>query len=132
MFDFFRDIALEAIGKDSTEEERKRKEKREQERKKYFIFSRSTKTVVFVFGALYLFMGGISLFANAQITKSIVGISANASAFAYLKYAILSAVDIAAIICLLTKKKKAEIVALVLVIIFMIIMYVSSTAILFF
>lgn len=129
MFDFFRDMALEAMGKDSVEEERKRKEKRELERKKYCIFSRNTRIVIFAFGILYLVMGGTSLFASRQ---SMVGVTVGIGVFKYIKYAFLSAIDVAAMVCLLTGKKKAEIAALVLVIIFVVFMYVSSMMVAYF
>ena len=117
MFDFFRDMALEARGLDSEAAEKERKEKREQKRKDRFVFSGSAKGIVFFFGILYFVVGGFQM----SVIKGQENIL-----FPVLKFLFLSAVDIAALVCLLLRKKKAEIAALVLVIIFFVVMYTTT------
>ena len=117
MFDFFRDIALEASGIDSEAAEKERMKKKKIKRDNRFIFSKSVKIIVFIFGILYLILGAMSMATIGQQTNVV---------FKIVKFVFLSAVDISALVCLLTRKKKAEIAALVLVIIFMIVMYTTT------
>lgn len=126
MFDWFRDMALEVTGKNSDKEELKRRPKREQEKKEKSIFSKSTKRTVYVLGILYLIMGGMSLYVSVQIANSTGYSDAGVGAWKYIKYAVLSSIDIAAMVCLLTKKRKMEIAAVVLVVAFIVFMYLSS------
>lgn len=123
MFDWFRDMAMEITGRNSDDEKLKRKSKHEQERKNKIIFSKSTRRMVYILGFLYLIMGGVSLYMTIQI-ESNAGTSMGI--WKYIKYLVLSIIDIAAMICILKKKKKTEIAAFVLVIIFIIFMYISS------
>lgn len=126
MFDWFRDMAMEATGKNSDKEELKRRAKREREKKEKIIFSKSTKRTVYVLGVLYLIMGSMSLYVSVRIANSVGYSGTGVGTWKFVKYAVLSAIDIAAMICLLTKERKAEIAAVVLVIIFMTFMYLSS------
>lgn len=124
MFDFFRDMTLELMGKDSDEEEKKRKEKKEQERRERIIFSKGVKRLIYVFGILYIFMGGFSLVASIQYAK--VTDSAAYGALQTVKFIFLSGVDIAAMICLTKGKKKTEIAGAILVIVFVVCMYLAT------
>lgn len=117
MFDFFRDVVLEARGIDSVAAERERKERTKQRKKDRFIFSRSAKGIVLFFGILYLLIGGFQM----SILKGQENIL-----FPVLKFIFLSVLDIAALICLALHKKKTEVVALVLVIIFIVVMYTTT------
>lgn len=126
MFDWFRDMALEITGNNSYEEELKRKAKHEQERGDKIVFSKSTKCIIYIFGILYLIMGGISLYMSIQIESNMRNSMAGIGAWKYIKYIVLSAIDIAAMICISMKTRKKEIAALVLVIVFVVFMYISS------
>lgn len=114
MFDFFQDIILEASGIDS---DKVRKEREEKKCKDRFIFSGSAKRIVFFLGILYLVVGGFQM----SVLKGQENIL-----FPVLKFIFLSALDIAALVCLLLRKKKAEVVALVLAIIFFVVMYTTT------
>ena len=126
MFDWFRDMAMEVTGKNSDKEELKRRAKREREKKEKIIFFKRTKRTVYVLGVLYLIMGSMSLYVSVRIANSAGYSGTGVGTWKFVKYAVLSAIDIAAMICLLTKERKAEIAAVVLVIIFMTFMYLSS------
>lgn len=126
MFEWFRDMAMEAMGKNSDEEEEKRRVKSEKEKKEKIILSKSTKRIIYVLGTLYLIMGGMSLYVSNQIANSVGYSGTGVETWKFVKYIVLSIIDISAMICLLTKGRKAEIYAIVLVIIFMILMYLSS------
>jgi len=119
MFEFFRDVAIDLMGGDSEEEARKRKEKKEQEKANRIFLSRSTKRVAYVFGILYLLMGGISLFASTLLTGTMQIVPT-------VKFAILSLLDISAMVCLSMRTKKTEIAAIILAVAFMAAMYVTT------
>lgn len=119
MFDFFRDMAIDLAGGNSEEVARKRKEKREEEKANRIFLSRSTKRIIYAFGILYIVMGGISLFASASLTG-------NLQIVPFLKFAILSLIDVAAMVCLTMKTKKTEIAAIVLAVAFVAAMYVTT------
>lgn len=121
MFDFFRDMGLELMGKNSDEEARKRKEKKEQER---IIFSKGVKRLIYIFGILYIVMGGFSLAASIQYAK-VTGY-ATYGVLQTVKFIFLSGVDIAAMVCLMNGKKKTEIAGAILVIIFVVCMYLAT------
>jgi hypothetical protein len=114
MLDFFQDIVLEVRGIDS---EKERKEKKGKKCKDRFIFSESAKRIVFFFGILYFFVGGFQM-SVLKGQKNIV--------FPVMKIIFLSALDIAALVCLLLRKKKAEVAALIFVIIFFVVMYTTT------
>ena len=119
MFDFFRDMAIDLAGGNSEEVARKRKEKREEEKANRIFLSRSTKRIIYAFGILYIVMGGISLFASVSLTG-------NLQIVPFLKFAILSLIDVAAMVCLTMKTKKTEIAAIVLAVAFVAAMYVTT------
>lgn len=119
MFDFFRDMAIDLAGGNSEEVARKRKEKREEEKANRIFLSRSTKRIIYAFGILYIVMGGISLFASTSLTG-------NLQIVPFLKFAILSLIDVAAMVCLTMKTKKTEIAAIVLAVAFVAAMYVTT------
>lgn len=119
MFDFFRDMAIDLAGGNSEEVARKRKEKREEEKANRIFLSRSIKRIIYAFGILYIVMGGISLFASASLTG-------NLQIVPFLKFAILSLIDVAAMVCLTMKTKKTEIAAIVLAVAFVAAMYVTT------
>ena len=119
MFDFFRDMAIDLAGGNSEEVARKRKEKREEEKANRIFLSRSTKRIIYAFGILYIVMGGISLFASSSLTG-------NLQIVPFLKFAILSLIDVAAMVCLTMKTKKTEIAAIVLAVAFVAAMYVTT------
>ena len=119
MFDFFRDMAIDLAGGNSEEVARKRKEKREEEKANRIFLSRSAKRIIYAFGILYIVMGGISLFASASLTG-------NLQIVPFLKFAILSLIDVAAMVCLTMKTKKTEIAAIVLAVAFVAAMYVTT------
>ena len=118
MFDFFRDVAIYLMGGDSEAEVRKRKEKMEQEKANRIFISRSTKQIAYVFGILYIVMGGTSLFASMSLTG-------NLQIVPTVKFVILSLVDIAAMVCLTMRTKKTEIAAIILAVVFLMAMYVT-------
>lgn len=130
MFDWFRDMALGAMGKNSDEEELKRREKKREQEKEKFIFSKNTKWMICAFGILYLIMGGMSLYVSIQIAKSASYSGAGVGVWKYIKYAVLSIIDISAMACLWAKGRKAEIISIVLIILFVILMYMSSVVLL--
>lgn len=117
MFDFFRDIALEMSGIDSKSAQEQREEKKEEKRKNRFIFSRSVKVIVFVFGVLYLVVAGI----NVSIMKQ----SDSMEIASLIRFAVLTICDIAAMVCLVVGNKKAEIIALILILLFLVGQYFS-------
>jgi len=119
MFEFFRDMAIDIMGGDSEEEARKRKEKREEEKANRIFLSKSTKRIAYVFGILYIVMGGISLFTSASLTG-------NLQIVPTVKFAILTLIDIAAMVCLAMMTKKTEIAAIILAVVFMAAMYVTT------
>lgn len=118
MFDFFRDMALELCGVDSENAEKQRKEKREAKRKDRFIFSQSVKVLVYVFGILYLIVGGFTI--------SVAKTNGALNALMILRFVALTLLDVSSIVCLATGKKKAEIVALILIIFFVLIQYFTT------
>ena len=117
MFDFFRDIALEMSGIDSKSAQEQREEKREEKRKNRFIFSKSAKGIVFIFGVFYL----IVVWLNVSVMKQ----SGSFEIASLIRFAVLSICDIAAMVCLVIGKKKAEIIALVLIFLFLVGQYFS-------
>lgn len=117
MFDFFRDIALEISGIDSQEIEQKRRDKKELKKKNKYIFSNSTKGIIYFFGILYFFTGSTSIALSSGSSQMW---------FAVIKFVFLSVIDVAALVCLSMKKKKMEKIALVLIAIFVIVMYSTS------
>ena len=117
MFDFFRDMVLEARGIDSEAAAEQRKGKKEPEHRERFIFSRSTKGIIFILGILYLVMGGMQI----VVMKGQDGI-----ALFMLQFVLLSILDISALVCLLLRNKKAEIAALILVIVFVVMKYLTT------
>lgn len=114
MFEFFRDMAIDLMGGDSEEESRKRKEKEN----RIFLF-KSTKRIAYVFGILYIVMGGISLFTSTSLTG-------NLQIVPTVKFAILSLIDMAAMVCLTMRTKKTEIAAIILAVVFVVGMYVTT------
>lgn len=119
MFEFFRDVAIDLMGGDGEEKARKRREKREQEKANRIYLSKSTKRIVYIFGILYLLMGGISLFASASLTGKMQIVPT-------VKFAILSLLDISAMVCLTMRAKKTEIAAIILAVVFVAAMYVTT------
>ena len=119
MFEFFRDVAIDLMGGDSEEEARKRKEKMEQEKANRIFLSRSTKRIAYVFGILYLVMGGISLFTSTSLTGTLQIVPT-------VKFEILSLIDISAMVCLTMRTKKTEIAAIILAVVFVAAMYVTT------
>ena len=126
MFDFFKDMALELSGTDSDLVREKEKEKLEERRKTKFIFSKTTKVVVYVLGVLYLIMGGFGIYVSLQVGKSAQDVTAGLSILQCVKYGFLSLIDIAAMGCLFSGKRKAEIAALVLIVAFVVLMYSTT------
>lgn len=118
MFDFFRDIALEISGIDSQTIKQNRANKKELEKRKKYIFSNSTKGIIYFLGVLYLIMGGLSIWAIKGSGRHI--------GLAVLKYVFLSIVDVSALICLALRKNKAEIIALILIVTFVVVMYSTT------
>ena len=112
MFDFFRDLYLERIGLDLEKVEEERKKKEEEKRKNRYIFSSKAKKIIIVFGIFYLnisFYGMFTLIKNDKI-----GIF-------FLKFIILSIIDLCGIVNLCINEKKNEVIALICVILFFII-----------
>lgn len=125
MFDWFRDVAFEVMGKNCDEEKIKHIEKKEHEKREKIIFSKGTKRIVYFLGTVYLVMGGVSIYVSNQISKQ-MGIDTRTDFGKYAKYIVLSLIDTTAMLCLMKKNKKTEIVAIILIIMFMILMYLSS------
>lgn len=121
MFDFFRDIVLEAQGIDSSaaakERSEKRKVKKFLKKKERYIFSKGVKVLVYVFGIMYLIIAGLGLLAMKE-----AGIL---NVYHLIRSVFLVSCDIAALACLATGKKKAEVIALILVVVFLITLYFS-------
>lgn len=115
MFDFFKDIYYELNGIDSNSIQEERRKKREEKRKERFIFSKSAKVIVFIFGILYLIVGII----NMTIMKE----NAAWNVVQIIRLMLLSICDIACLVCLSIGKKKTEIIALILIFVFIVVQY---------
>ena len=126
MFDFFKEMTLELFGTDSDSVREIEKEKAEEKRKSRFIFSKTTKVVVYVLGVLYLAIGGFGIYVSLQVAKLTQDATAGSNIWRYVKYGFLSLIDIAAMSCLFSGKKKGEIVALVLILVFVVTMYFTT------
>lgn len=118
MFDFFRDMILEASGIDSKAAAEERKERKEAAKKERFIFSKGAKVIVYVMGAIYLAVAWIGMAAMIQ--------AGTMDAFRIIRFIFLVGCDIASIICLAIGKKKTEIAALILIILFVVSQYFST------
>lgn len=115
MFDFFRDIILEASGIDPVAAAEVRSERKKAKKMERYIFSRGAKIIVFVFGVLYLVITWFSM----KVMKD----SGTLSALYLIRYIFLIACDIASLVCLAIGKKKAEVAALVLIVVFVVTQY---------
>lgn len=119
MFDFFRDIVLEAQGIDSSAAAKERSERQKEEKmlrkKQRIIFSKGAKILIFIFGILYLIVAGFGIVAMKQ--------SMALNVYQLIRSITLISCDIAALICLIVNKKKAEVAALILIIVFLIAQY---------
>lgn len=116
MFDFLKDMSLEARGINSEavrelEEEKKRKEKEER-----VLLPKSFKRLAYVVGGIYL---AISWTVLAVTHGQIGGVGAVAVSLS------LSTIDIAAIVCLILKTKRSEIMALIFIAAFVAVLYAS-------
>lgn len=117
MFDFFKEIYLEAKGVDVKALNDEKKREREEKKKNKLIFSTSTKIIIYVFGILYLFVAGVSIVLLKE--------SGSLDLYNVIRFIFISLCDIAALICLAVGKKKTEIAALILIVLFMITQYFS-------
>lgn len=107
MFDFFRDMYLEAGGIDSKKVDLERKLKSQEKRRSYLIFSMKMKFLIAVMGVLYLAIQ-IAIFKET-LSEGILSVVVTI---------ILSCVDISCLILLFLKGKKFEITAAVLMLVF--------------
>ena len=107
MFDFFRDMYLEAGGIDSKKVDLERKLKSQEKRRSYLIFSMKMKFLIAVMGVLYLAIQ-IAIFKET-LSEGILSVVVTI---------ILSCVDISCLIILFLKGKKFEITAAVLMLVF--------------
>lgn len=121
MFEFFidviRDATLEANGIDSQKARLQREQKKLDKKKKKYIFSGKMKVLIFVVGILYLGIGVL----NLVTLKSAGGLDF----LSVLRIILLSALDIACLVCLGSRKKKGEVIALILIIVFVLAQYIS-------
>jgi hypothetical protein len=119
MFGFFRDIALELKGIDTTKAKKERDEKLEQEKLNRFIFSKGVKRTIIILGIIYIPLSILS----------IVGIISEASyfnadvAFLIIRNIVLMLLSISICVALLIGKKNGEIFALIGSLIFVVLMY---------
>ena len=118
MFDFFKDVYLEARGIDSDVAKAERDARLEEKKKSRFIFSKGGKLIVFAFGIFYLIVSAL----NISVLKSTGALTAGK----ILQIIFLSGCDIACLVCLLVGKKKTEIAALILVIVFVVAFYLLT------
>lgn len=112
MFDFFRDLYLEKSGLDLEKVNEERKKKAEEERKNRYIFSAKAKRIIIIFGMLYLIISFVGMFL--LVRSGNIGVM-------FLKFIVLSTIDICGIVNLFINKNKNEIVALVCLILFWVI-----------
>lgn len=115
MFDFFKDVYYEIKGIDSSIVREEQKKKQLEAKKDRFIFSKSAKVLVFIFGILYLVMSMINIAVMIE--------SGEPSAIHIVRVVLLSLCDIACLICLAINEKKTEIAALILMFVFVIAQY---------
>lgn len=118
MFDFFRDVILEASGIDSDAAAEERNAKREARKKDRFIFSVGAKVMAFILGIIYLIIAWFGIAAGAK--------SGSLDAFKIIRFVFLSGCDIACLVCLAVGKKKTEIAALILMILFVVGQYFTT------
>ena len=116
MFDFFKDVYLEAKGIDSDAIKKERLQIKNKTKEKKYIFSSKTKVLIIILGIVYFFISTASL-SILKFQKDMIMLS--------IKFLILSIMDLAIITCLMIPKKKAEIIALIIIIVFVIITYFS-------
>ena len=114
MLDFFRDVVLDISGIDSQAIKQNRTNKTEN--KKKYIFTKSTKGIIYFLGVLYLVSGGLSILSSKGSVQIFAGI----------KFVFLSVIDLAALICISVRNKKTEIASLILIVVFIIIMYSTT------
>lgn len=107
MFDFFRDMYLEAGGIDSKKVDLERKLKSQEKRRSYLIFSMKMKFLIAIMGVLYLAIQ-IAIFKET-LSEGILSVVVTI---------ILSCVDISCLVLLFLKGKKFEIAAAVLMLVF--------------
>jgi len=119
MFDFFKDVALEARGIDPDELRLKKKLEKEEKKKETIIFSKTAKGIVYFFGIFYLLTGAIG-FGGTMGDEGFTLIA--------VKFFFLLLVDLAALICISIKSKKTEIAGLILIAIFCAVMYSTTYA----
>lgn len=105
MFDFFRDLYLERSGLDLEKVEEERKKKEEEKRKNRYIFSSGAKRTIIVFGIFYLIISFYGMFT--LVKNDNIGIL-------FLKFIILSIIDLCGIVNLYINERKNEVIALVL------------------
>lgn len=118
MFDFFRDMYFEYRGVDSNAAKEERENKLKEKKKDKFIFSKSSKVIVFVLGILYL----IIAWFNVATMKEIGALNA----YKVIRLLFLTSCDIASLVCLAISKKKTEIAALILILVFVLTQYFTT------
>ena len=117
MFDFFKEVYLEAKGVDVEALKAEKKKIKEEQKKNKFIFSRSSKIIIYVFGLVYLLIAGLNIF----LMKDFGG----ANVYYIMRFLFLSICDIAVLVCLAIGKKQTEVAALILVVVFIITQYLG-------
>lgn len=116
MFEYFKDVAQELSGIDTDAAKKLKIEKAEEEKKNRFIFSKSMKTMVIVFGGLYLLLAISTIAAIKDLNKPFTDC---------ISYLILGLLDIVALFSLIFGKKKGEIIALISAFLFVCGLFVS-------
>lgn len=117
MFDWFRTIALEAKGIDSSNAISKRELKRQEAKKNRFIFSKKMKVLIIILGVLYMIIA---------VTTAVFEISEGNMSLRLVVSFFLCLLDIAIIVSLIIGKRTGEIAALAGIILFFLGIYVSA------
>lgn len=108
VFDFFKDVYLEAQGIDSDEARKVREERKEIKKLGRYIFSKKMKISISFLAIIYLILVFIT-FKLGVNSLSVMNV---------IKYIILSLISLSVVVLFLFKSKKTEIIALVLIIVF--------------
>lgn len=116
MFDWFKDMANEFAGIDSTAARKEVLEKKEAAKSERYIFSKRAKTTTVFLAIIYIIMSGTTISMMKNIEGSILII---------LKNIFMSIVAIFIIFALIFGKKKGEVAALIGIFVFVVGLFLS-------
>lgn len=113
MFEFFKYAADEMRGIDHDEKVKKAQEARQDEKK--VILSKGVRTAIYVFGLLYLV---IAILSVSLLKRNHAGFDS------FFMYLILTAIDLAVLVCVTLRTKKTEIAAIAGIVVFVVLLFV--------